>query len=548
MSKCGFLATTHFTNSDCRTVWSVMAEFHKQGGSWDLASVASELALRGAAEPELMLARLTEGVVATYAIERAAVKVRQMSLRCRLLKEVESLEGSLLDPANDLNQNLRSALRAMEAFAAECVNSHLGIALDRSNLCTSPTAGCQIFDEIASLIQRFVILSTSEVLVIALWIAHTWAFEASDATPYLSVTSAEMRSGKTRLLEILELLVRCPWRTGRVTAAVLPRKIESDTPTLLLDEWDAAARGNQEFAETLRGILNAGHRRNGKVSVCGPKSTGYQPTDFRVFCPKVIAGIGRLPETIADRSIPIRLKRKAPGERVARFRTRLISGTANSLKARLSGWVSAHLEDLKDARPELPEYLSDRQQDGAEPLLAIADAAGGDWPARARAALWDLHSTSRTADESLGVSLLSDIRGIFCETGAKELSSRELVGALLKLEGRPWPALGHSGAITPNVLARLLAPFDIFPRNLRTGASVLKGYKQACFRDGWHRYLPSLTSPTTDPSDATPLQSAKELPQIQPRKKPPEADVAASNDVAFASGGHCSAVAVARTD
>jgi hypothetical protein len=187
-------------------------------------------------------------------------------------------------------------------------------------------------------------------------------------------------------------------------------------------------------------MLNAGHRRNGKVSVCGPKSAGYQPTDFRVFCPKVIAGIGKLPETIADRAIPIRLKRKGPWEKVAGFRTKLISSDTNSLKARLRSWVSSNLEDLKHADPELPDCLSDRQQDGAEPLLAIADAAGGDWPSRARAALIELFSSDNAAEESLGVSLLSDIRDIFCETNAEELSSKELVGALCKLDGLGWRA------------------------------------------------------------------------------------------------------------
>jgi hypothetical protein len=527
MSKCGGLAPTHFTNSDCRAVWSVMAKFHQQGNSWDVSSVASELQHQRAADPEVTLARLTEGAVETVAIERAAAKVRQMSLRWRAVKEVEGLQKLLLDPDSDLNQTLQSTRRLIEAFAAEYEESHLGLIPASPNPGTS-SAGSDVLEGIALFVQRFVILSRSQLLVISVWVAHTWAFEASDATPYLAVTSAEMRSGKTRLLEILELLVRSPWRTGRVTSAALARKVESDCPTLLLDEWDATARGSQEFTETLRGILNAGHRRNGKVSVCGPKSAGYQPLDFRVFCPKVIAGIGKLPETVADRAIPIRLKRKVPGEQVARFRTKLISGDANSLKARLKNWVSANLEDLKQTHPELPECLSDRQQDGAEPLLAIADAAGGDWPTRVRAALIDLHSSNNVVEESLGVSLLSDIRDIFWETDVQELSSIELVGALCKLDGRPWPAMDHSSPITQNVLARILAPFDIFPRNLRIGSSVVKGYKRAYFSDAWGRYLTLLAPPVPGPTNATPLQPAKELAQVHLKKKPPEPDVAAS--------------------
>ena len=126
------------------------------------------------------------------------------------------------------------------------------------------------------------------------------------------------------------------------------------------------------------------------------------------------------------------------------------------------------------------------------------------------------------------MSLLSDIRDIFRETDAVELSSKELIGALSKLDGRPWPAFDHSGPITPNILARLLAPFDIFPRNLRCGRSVVKGYKGVGFSDAWNRYLPAPAPPVPGPTAATSLQPAKELTQLQLNKKPPEPDVAAS--------------------
>jgi len=239
MSKCGILTPTHFTNSDCRAVWSVMAELHKQGGSWDSASVASELSRQGTQEPEANIDRLTDGVIATVGIGRAAAKVRQMSLRCRVAREVESFQRSVLDPASDLIQTLQSNRRAIESYAAEFEEI---IVLAGPNPGTSRTDS-NVLDEIGVFVRRYVVLRKSELLIISLWIAHTWAIEASETTPYLAVTSAEMRSGKTRLLEILDLLVRKPWQTGRVSAAVLARKIENDCPTMLLDEWDATARG-----------------------------------------------------------------------------------------------------------------------------------------------------------------------------------------------------------------------------------------------------------------------------------------------------------------
>jgi Protein of unknown function (DUF3631) len=115
-------------------------------------------------------------------------------------------------------------------------------------------------------------------------------------------------------------------------------------------------------------------------------------------------------------------------------------------------------------------------------------------------------------------------------------------------DGRPWPAFDHSGPITPNVLARLLAPFDIFPRILRSGRSVVKGYKRVWFSDGWNRYLTPLAPPEPGPTDATPLPPAKELTQVQLNKKPPEPDVAASKTTLCRIWRGLCAVAVAQND
>ena len=121
----------------------------------------------------------------------------------------------------------------------------------------------ELLDEICAFIRRFVLLSEAQARVAALWTAHTHAFGAAECTPYLAVTSAEKRSGKSRLLEVFNTLVAKPWFTGRVTAAVLYRKIDAEAPTLLLDESDAAFKSGEEYGEALRGILNTGHRRGG---------------------------------------------------------------------------------------------------------------------------------------------------------------------------------------------------------------------------------------------------------------------------------------------
>jgi hypothetical protein len=156
-------------------------------------------------------------------------------------------------------------------------------------------------DALEAFLRRFVIFrSDAQVTAIALWIAHTHAFEASDATPYLAVTSAERRSGKTRLLESLALLVRNPIHVAHTSAAALFRTIP-ERPTLLFDEVDAVFRKSASPAtEELRAVLNAGHRRGATVRRCVGEGRKQTVVAFDTYCPKVLAGIGNLPDTIED--------------------------------------------------------------------------------------------------------------------------------------------------------------------------------------------------------------------------------------------------------
>ena len=104
----------------------------------------------------------------------------------------------------------------------------------------------QILDAVCEYVRRYVVMSDAESVAVGLHAFHTHVLDAADTTPYISVTSAEMESGKTLLLETLELVVARPWLTGRVTAAVLARKVDKERPTLLLDESDAAFKGDRD--------------------------------------------------------------------------------------------------------------------------------------------------------------------------------------------------------------------------------------------------------------------------------------------------------------
>jgi hypothetical protein len=360
----------------------------------------------------------------------------------------------------------------------------------------------ELLESLAAYVRRYVVLSDEQALLLALWTVHTHALDAADTTPYVNIKSAEKRSGKTRLLEVLSLVVARPWLTGRVTAAVLVRKTSAEQPSLLLDESDAAFRADREYAEALRGILNTGFRRGGVASLCVGQGANLTYKDFPVFCPKAIAGIGKLPDTVADRSIPIELRRRRAAEKVDRFRFRKAEATALPLQRGAAAWAAAHLENLKGREPDLPEELDDRAQDIIEPLLTIADTVGGEWPEKARrAALILLTGEEREDSESLGVRLLHDVRDIFDEEKAERLSTSTILEKLHDADEAPWGSL-RGEPLDARSLARLLKPYGIRPKQIREGEQTHKGYKREDFEDAWSRYLGDAH---TDPCHTPPV-------------------------------------------
>ena len=218
----------------------------------------------------------------------------------------------------------REAIRASTTAKLRMLNDER-LARDTAEVGASPQVGIDLGDLLTNLVtwvRRFVVVSDTQAVAIVLWVAHSHAFEAADCTPYLQITSATAEAGKTRLLEVLDLVVAEPWLTGRTSAAALVRKVDANSPTLLLDESDAAFNGEKEYAEALRGILNTGYRRSGKSTLCIRQGANFTFRDFSTFCPKAIAGIGKLPDTIVSRAIRIELRRRTKAEPVAKFRER----------------------------------------------------------------------------------------------------------------------------------------------------------------------------------------------------------------------------------
>ncbi len=351
----------------------------------------------------------------------------------------------------------------------------------------------RLLDEIVAFISQYVVCTEAQRVAVVLWIVHTHAVEAADATPYLAVTSAEKQSGKSRLLQVVSFLVARPWVAITPSEAVLFRKIEKDHPTLLLDETDAVFGPHAPSREGLRGVLNAGNRRGVTVPRCVGEGAKMEVVEFDVFGAKAFAGIGRLPETIADRSIRIRLKRRSDTEELRRYRPRAAEAEALPLKRKIERWCKAHLDALTGAEPSVPDGLSDRAVEAWEPLWAIADLAGDIWPERARSAALELAAPGMEQEKSARVRLLEDIRSVFAEHGVPRLTTATLVRDLTRLPESPWNDWKGKG-LNAHTLGRLLGEWDIDSDTWRIKQRQRRGYRLDQFQDAFERYLPPLPS------------------------------------------------------
>jgi hypothetical protein len=410
--------------------------------------------------------------------------------------------------------------------------------------------GDTILREVEAFLRRFIVMSEPQYVACTLWAAHTHVFDLFAYTPYLIVTSAEKQCAKSQLLHALRYLVQRPWNCSGGSAPVLFRKIAAVKPTLLLDEMDALLQGDKETAQAIRGILNAGHEEDAVVSRCEGKGLAIVPVDYSVFCPKALAGIGSLPETVRDRGVPIRMKRKLASQKVMKLRKRVVQAEGNQLRERLGNWANGQRARLSAFPPLTLEEFKDRQEDGAEPLFAIASCAAGLWPERCRRSLLELFGSVDETEDSTRLTLLADLKNIFDSpeySEAETLSTDQLLERLKAIEASPWADLGHGKGLTRHALSKLLRPYEVYPGRFREKSALISGYQRHALADVWARYLPFSPTGTSTPEqlhnasvDAGP--EAFEQSEQTPLCSGVENDVSLSKDAGLCS---CSGVAAA---
>jgi hypothetical protein len=357
--------------------------------------------------------------------------------------------------------------------------------------------GAEVLDRIAAFISRYLAApSVHCVPTLALWAMHTWCVQAFYVTPRLVIDSPEAGSGKTRVLELLARLCRDPEMTLSATTAALYRMIAAAgdaPPAILQDEADAIfGRTATPQAEDLRALYNAGYKRGATVSRCEGDAKNMKVRRFPVFAPVALAGLaGRMPPTITSRAVVMHWRKRAPGETVAPFRERDADAQAAPIRADMLAWAESNADRLTAARPVMPKGVEDRPAEVWEALLAVADAAGGDWPKRGRDACahFVLHSTP---DElTLGVRLLSDIRVAFADRD--RMFSVDIISTLTSDEESEWLDLWGK-KLDQRRLAKELKRYGVSSKTVRVGVAKAKGYEVEGpdgLAQAWERYVPA---------------------------------------------------------
>ena len=393
-------------------------------------------------------------------------------------------------PSASIGNIERSRLTASIPSASAKALAQVGTAdgtplVSDRELWPSPVEGAELLDAIVARFKRHIALPNSHLEAMVLWATFTHAHDAFTTSPILALISPDRRCGKTTALALLRRLVSRPLAASNITPAAVFRAVDRWRPTLLIDEADTFIEGSEE----LRGILNSGHQRD-MAAVIRSVGEQHEPRSFSTWCPKVIAKIGSLSDTLGDRAVIIPMKRKRVSDSTQQFDAKN-DLEWSKLASQMARWAADNFGIFRDAKPPIPAMLHDRARDNWRPLLAIGAAAGPRWQQASFDCATHLMSLLDPEDtESSRTLLLADIRDVLARRQVSRITSRDLCAALSEMDDRPWPEWQGSRPLSPRQLATLLRPFGVAPKSTRfPNFGTPKGYEIDQFTDAFSRYL-----------------------------------------------------------
>lgn len=363
--------------------------------------------------------------------------------------------------------------------------------LDRLALDADTAQGRTTLQRVCDFLGRFVVYPSEHAQVAhALWILHAHLMDRWETTPRIAFLSPEPASGKSRALEITELLVPMPVMAVNMSPAYIFRKVGAEEgATILYDEIDTVFGPKAKENEEIRALLNAGHRRGAVAGRCVVHGKTVTTEEIPAYAAVVLAGLGWLPDTILTRAEIVRMRRRKSEEQIEPFRRRVAAPEGDLIRCQIELWARQVPTEIE--WPTMPPEIHDRNADVWEPLLAVADLVGGDWPHRARRAAKALIEAAKDAEPSLGVVLLTHLKMVFGDSD--KMPTERILENLQAIEEAPWGDL-RGKPIDGRGLARLLREYGIKSRVMRINETTVRGYQRSDFADAWSRYVPPLSA------------------------------------------------------
>jgi hypothetical protein len=348
----------------------------------------------------------------------------------------------------------------------------------------------ELLADLQAYFSRFAVFRDRRIpLLLAAWTLGTYCYRVFRVFPYLALRSPEKRCGKSRVLDQLSLVAfNASSRVVHPTEAQVFRGPSRNGGTLLLDEIEALGHADKEMYAGLLAVLNSGFEQGGSVPRLEKTATGsFQEVSFETYCPRAIAGIKKLADTLEDRSIIIGMQRKLAREKTERFSPTRLDGTAQHLRDRCYLWALTHAQDLHEVYEVADttfsdlDFLDDRARDLWEPLVsitAIADVTRGD---KTHTLTTDLTGLARdlgqvregTIEHSTAAQILQALcriaeHGSVPNQTAVSLAPQELANQLR--ETLKWSSL------STRYLATLLAPLGLHAQKTRQETKVIRAY------------------------------------------------------------------------
>jgi putative DNA primase/helicase len=356
----------------------------------------------------------------------------------------------------------------------------------------SPVSGKELFNDITSLIHRYVLIDGAKADAVAAWVMFAYMYVRLAISPLLLITSATPRCGKSTLIDVVAGLVPRKLSITNISLAGIYRAIEIYNPTLIFDEADTFLKENFE----IQGILNGGHTRSSARVIRIEKGEDGQMElkGFNTYTPKIIGMIG-LPKSnaLVDRSILVFMERKSSDERKDKMPLDPMEAFT-SYRSKLVRWATDNLEKV-EFNSELAERGSnDRSHDNWSVLMSVADVAGEEVLEKVKKAYKELGDTDKHVVDA-NKELLEGLAEVMASKkgkpeGAEDfMPSAQVVTGLTKMQDKFWADI--HGGMTQHRLGKLLGAFKIKPVRCRIDGTRLRGFHYSQLKPIFDRYLPT---------------------------------------------------------